>query len=135
MPYQGRVRILERGSILLGLRAKGGQGLGFSFGLNVKKPTSWAKRGARTPEPPPPRLDPILHIKAFYNYCLWYRIFFLLKAQNIRMFCLSHVGDTGYTRVCDNLNVNFRKDTARLKWRQSQTDMHQLGLIKSRRYC
>ena len=34
---------------VLGLHGKGGS----SFGLNVKKPTSWAKGGGRPPGPPP----------------------------------------------------------------------------------
>ena len=46
-------RVLERGSNLLGLHAKGGSG-GYNHGPSVKKPTSWAKRGSRPKTPPPP---------------------------------------------------------------------------------
>ena len=35
---------------------------GSDFGPNVKKPTSWHKRGVRTPWTPPPSLDPLLHV-------------------------------------------------------------------------
>ena len=38
---------------------KGGQTGGANFGPNVKKPTSWHKRGGQTPWTPPP-LDPPL---------------------------------------------------------------------------
>ena len=37
---------------ILGLQAKK-KGGGANFGPNVKKPTSWPKRGGRTPPPPP----------------------------------------------------------------------------------
>ena len=37
--------LLKRGSLGLQAKKKGGSRRGSNFGLNVKKPTSWAKRG------------------------------------------------------------------------------------------
>ena len=40
---------------------KGGSKRGSNFWPNVKKPTSWSKRGGSGPPGPPPPLDPLLH--------------------------------------------------------------------------
>ena len=56
MRFNGDVnRIFEgaRGPTSYISTQRGGAG-GFSFGSNVKKPTSWAKSGIQTPGPPPP---------------------------------------------------------------------------------
>ena len=48
------------GGSILGLQAKkGGSRRGSNFGPNVKKPTTWAKRGALDPLDPPPPDPPI----------------------------------------------------------------------------
>ena len=65
---RGRSRIFERGEgSRLGLPAnKGGPRRGSNFGPNVKKPTSWHKRGwVLTPWTPP---DPPLHTSRWL-YC------------------------------------------------------------------
>ena len=54
----------REGSNLLGLHAKEGGG-GSSFGLNVKKPTLWAKSGGPDPRTP----NPLLH-HHHHDHCL-----------------------------------------------------------------
>ena len=59
---QGRIQdFLKGGGSILGLQAKRGGGKrGSNFGPNVKKPTSWPKRGGGDPGPLDPPLDPLL---------------------------------------------------------------------------
>ena len=61
MALQGRIQdLLKGGGIhLIGLQAKKRGARGSNFGPNVKKPTSWAKKGGPNPWiPPPPRTRP-----------------------------------------------------------------------------
>ena len=68
---QGGSRIFERGrGSILGLQAKRGGG---NFGPNVKKPTSWPKRGGGEPpgHPPPPGSATDMYVCRPYYVCMY----------------------------------------------------------------
>ena len=68
---RGGSRIFERGGVhLRSTSKKGGSKRGSNFGPNVKKPTSWPKRGGPDPRDTPPLDPPLMCPIAFYPWRL-----------------------------------------------------------------
>ena len=68
---RGGCRIFEKGRVSnLDPHAKKGGSRGSSFGPNVKKPTSWAKRMASRPPPPGPASGDAV-LKHIRMNCIW----------------------------------------------------------------